>query len=53
MLTEHPSEIRPCGPDMASENIHTVDLLIFACLDFREFVIFGLFVKSRIRELSI
>ena len=31
----------------------TVDLVIFACLDFREFVIFGLFTKSRIRELSI
>ena len=30
---------------------HTVDLVIFACLDFREFVIFGLFAKSRIREI--
>ena len=30
-----------------------VDLLIFACLDFHEFAIWGLFVKSIIRELSI
>ena len=31
----------------------TVGLVIFACLDFREFVILGLFTKSRIGELSI
>ena len=30
-----------------------MDLVIFACLDFREFVILGLFTKSRNRELSI
>ena len=29
-----------------------VDLAIFACLDFRKFVVMGLFTKSRIRELS-
>ena len=32
---------------------YTVDLVIFACLNFRKFVIFGLFVKSTIRKLSI
>ena len=32
---------------------YTIDLVIFACLDFREFMIFGLFTKSKIRELSI
>ena len=31
---------------------NTIDLVIFACLDSREFVILGLFTKSRIRELS-
>ena len=31
----------------------TVDPVIFACLDFREFVILGLFAMSRIRKLSI
>ena len=31
-------------------NIHTVDLVIFACLDFCEFVIFGPYAKSRICE---
>ena len=31
----------------------TVDLVIFACLDFREFMILELFVESRIRALSI
>ena len=30
----------------------TVDLEIFACLNFREFLIFGLFTKFRIREFS-
>ena len=30
-----------------------MDLVIFACLDFREFVIFELLAKSRIRELPI
>ena len=30
----------------------TVDLVIFAFLDFREFVISGLFVKARISELQ-
>ena len=33
--------------------IYTVDLVIFACLDFREFVIWGLFTKSRILKCSI
>ena len=32
---------------------YTVDLVIFACLGSREFVILGLFAMSRIRELSI
>ena len=32
---------------------YTVDPVIFACLDFREFVILGFFTKARIRELSI
>ena len=31
---------------------YTVDLVIFASLDFCEFVILGLFSKSRIRQLS-
>ena len=30
-----------------------MDLVIFACLDFREFVTLGFFTKSRIRELSM
>ena len=29
---------------------NTVDMVIFACLDFRDFVIWELFAKSRIRE---
>ena len=29
---------------------HTVDLVIFACLNLREFLILGLFTKFRIRE---
>ena len=33
--------------------VYTVDLVIFACLDFREFVISGLYTESIIRELSI
>ena len=32
---------------------NTTDLVIFACLDFREYANFGLFVKPRIRKLSI
>ena len=44
------AERRP--PSLLASKI-TVDLVIFACLDFREFVIWGLFTKSRIRELSI
>ena len=31
---------------------HTVDLVIFTCLNFREFLILGHFTKIRIRELS-
>ena len=31
----------------------TVDLVFFGCLDFREFVIVGLFTKSRIQEFAI
>ena len=38
---------------LPSVNHVTVDLIIFTCLDFREFVILELFVKSRICELSI
>ena len=30
----------------------TVNLVFFMCLDFREFVILGLYTKFRIRELS-
>ena len=33
-------------------NSNTVDPVIFACLDFCEFVISGLFTKSSIRKLS-
>ena len=33
--------------------LNTVHLVIVGCLDSHEFVIFGLFVKSRIRELTI
>ena len=32
---------------------YNIDVVIFACLTFREFVIFGLFTKSRSRKLSI
>ena len=32
---------------------YSVDLVIFACLNFREFMILGLFTKFRIREFSI
>ena len=32
---------------------YTANLVIFACLNFRQFFIFGLFARSRIRELSI
>ena len=38
---------------MSSQEYYTVDLVIFAYLDFREFVILGLSTKSRIHELSI
>ena len=31
---------------------NTVDLVIFACLDFREFLILRLFAELRIREFS-
>ena len=30
----------------------TVDLVILACFNFREFIILGLFTKFRIREFS-
>ena len=33
--------------------LDTVDLVIFACFYFREFIISELFMKSRILELSI
>ena len=33
--------------------LHTVDLIIVACFDFRESVILGLATKSKIRELAI
>ena len=32
---------------------YIVDLVFFPCLNFRKFVIFGLFARSGIRELSI
>ena len=32
---------------------YIVDLAIFACSDFHEFMIFSLYAKSRIRELVI
>ena len=32
--------------------LYTVDLVIFACLNFREFLILGLFTKFRIREFT-
>ena len=32
------------------EYVDTVDLVILACLNFREFLILGLFAKFRIRE---
>ena len=32
--------------------VNTVDLVIFTCLNFREFLILGLFMKLRIREFS-
>ena len=33
--------------------INTEDLVIFACFNFREFLILGLHTKFRIREFSI
>ena len=39
--------------DLVRNHLDTVDLIIFACLNFREFVILVLFTKSIIRELSI
>ena len=36
--------------DCRSTIIYTVDLVIFACLNFREVMILGLFTKFRIRE---
>ena len=39
--------------NMNEYDLYTLDFVIFECFDFREFVILGLFVKSRIRELSI
>ena len=33
-------------------HLYTVDLVIFACLNFREFLILGLFTKFSIREYS-
>ena len=36
----------------SSVKIDTVDLVIFACLNFRKFLIFGFFMKVRIREFS-
>ena len=33
--------------------VYTVDLVILVCLNFRKFVILGLFMKSRICELMI
>ena len=37
----------------AGVTLYTVNLVIFACLDGREFVVLRLFKKSRIRELTI
>ena len=56
MSNFHPLEVvsRYRDPQLqVGENLITVDLVIFACLGFREFVILELFTKSRIRELSI
>ena len=39
-------------PDNLS-TMNTVDLVIFACLEFREFVVLGLFTNHIIRELWI
>ena len=38
---------------MIIQEIYTVDLVIFSCLNFREFIILGLFTKSRIRQFSL
>ena len=37
---------------LSGKGSHTIDLVIFAGFDFREFVILGFYTKSRIRELS-
>ena len=37
---------------LTGKGSHTVDLVIFAGFDFREFVIWGFYTKFRIRELS-
>ena len=39
-------------PRAVRVNVNTVDLVIVACLNFREFLILGLFTKFKIREFS-
>ena len=41
---------RPKCDSFRTDGSHTVDLVIFACLVFREFLILGLFTKFIIRE---
>ena len=43
-----PQALEVCG----ALKLYTVDLVIFACFIFREFLIFGLFTMFRIREFS-
>ena len=47
-----PGSLTTKGPKSIAKK-KTVDLVIFACLDYREFVILGLFTKFRTRKLSI
>ena len=50
------SKFNTLGTNAAERSLvycNTVSLIIFACLNFCQFVILGPFTKSRIRELSI
>ena len=37
---------------LRASDLYTADLVIFVCLNFREFLLLALFTKFRIREFS-
>ena len=51
-MTRQPGMLFTSGLVLCN-NRPTVNLIDWACLDFHEFVILGLFARSRTRELSI